>query len=119
MPGAGDLRDRYRFEPTAVPQVVGGLDRPGGFTQAGAHTCAAQTRYLKGTEPVQAARLQGDQPVVLTIRTCVTARAIDNTWRAVDTRDAGRVLEITSAAPNTDLGFIDILAVQRRGDPNG
>ena len=117
MPGAGDLRDRYRFEPTGPSTIVGGLDKPAGFTQAGAYTCAAQTIYLKGTESVQAARLQGDQPCVLTIRTSAVARTIDQTWRAVDARDPARVLEITSTAPNTDRGFIDVLAVQRRGEP--
>ena len=119
MSSTGDLRDRYRFEPTAPAAIVGGLNRQGGYTQAGAYTCAAATLYLKGSDSVQAARLQGDQPVVLTIRTSTMARAIDQTWRAVDTRDPSRVLEITSAAPNADRGFIDILAVQRRGNPNG
>lgn len=119
MPGAGDLRDRYRFEPTAPGAIVGGLNRQAGFTQEGSYTCAASTTYLKGSDAVQAARLQGDQPAVLTIRTSTVARTIDQTWRAVDTRNPARVLEITSAAPNADRGFIDMLAVQRRGNPNG
>ena len=120
MPGAGDLFDRYSFQPRAGGTIVSGLDRPGAWDASAAYVCAAQTVYLKGSE-VQAARLQGDQPAVLTIRSCQAAQAIDDTWRAVDARNPARVLQILSAAPNKlqPRAFIDVLAVQKRGDPNG
>ena len=120
MPATGLMRDRFRFERRAADSTdAGGIDRPGDWDAANAVTCAAQVAYLRGSEAVQDARLQGDQPVVLTIRVSRAARAIDNAWRAVDTRDPTRVFDVTSIAPNRDLAFLDVLAVQKRGQVNG
>lgn len=119
MPRAGDLKDRYAFQRRAAGGLVNGVDQPDGDWQT-QFTCAAQTRYLKGGEGVQAARLQGDQPVILTIRTCVAAKRVDSTWQAVDVRlTPQRVFDVTSAAPNIDPAFIDVLAVLRGGQPGG
>ena len=118
---AGDLRDRYTFQRRVAGAIVGGLDQAGawGSDAPDAYTCAANTLWLKGSEAVQAARLQGDQPAVLTIRVCTAAQLIDNTWRAVDTRDATRILKVTSAVLSPDRAFVEILAVQKRGDADG
>lgn len=121
MPSAGDLRDRYTFQRRLAGEVVGGFNREGGWGAEApdAYTCGAKTHWLKGTEPVQASRLQGDQPAIITVRRSAAALAIDNTWRAVDARQPDRVLEVVSAALNVDINFVDVLAVQRRGNAGG
>ena len=110
MPATGLMRDRYAFQAEGAP--VGDADQ-GVFETR--FTCAAATLYLRGGEAVQDQRLQGRQPVVLTIRVCAAARLVDNAWRAVDARDTGRVFDITGVEPNRDLGFLDVLAVRRVG----
>ena len=115
MPAIGAMLDRYAFQREGEP--VGAADQ-GEF--ADVFSCAAQTVYLRGGEGVQAARLQGEQPVVITIRTCTQARQVDNTWRIVDARDRSRVFNITGVEQNAvDRGFIDILAKRAVGQPNG
>ena len=111
MPTAGALRDRYTFQRQGAP--VGDADQ-GAY--ADVLTCAAATAFLRGGEGVQAQRLQGSQPVVLTIRVCAAARQITNAWRAVDARDASRVFDVTGVEPNKDdIAFLDVLAVRKVG----
>lgn len=105
MPGAGDLRDRYRFDQRS-PDANG--DRLGEFEPGFA--VAARTTWLRGTEAVMGQRLEGKQPVVITIRDSQQTRAITNAFRAVNARDATKVFNITSVAPAKERGFIDILA---------
>ena len=118
---AGDLRARYTFPRRTAAQGVNNIDVPGDWGAAApdAYTCAAQTTWLKGTEAVQAARLQGSQPVILTIRASAAARLIDDSWRAVDARDAERVFDITSATLTADRAWVEILATWKRGDTDG
>lgn len=47
----------------------------------------AHFMYLRGGETVQAARLEGRQPIVVTIYNFAAARMIDETWRMRDMRD--------------------------------
>lgn len=116
-----NLRDSLSFQQRSAPTVAEGLNRPARWPSdpAQGYVVAAEVLYLKGTEAVQAARLQGDQPAVITIRNSAQARAIDNTWRAVDARNPARVFTITSAALGDDRTFVQVLAVQKRGDVNG
>lgn len=44
-------------------------------------------RYLRGGETVQAARLEGRQPVVVTVYNSLAARSIDESWRMRDLRE--------------------------------
>ena len=121
MASGGDLKDRYTFQRRLAGQVSSGLDQSGDWgTQApDAYTCSAQTTWLRGTETVQAARLQGDQPALLTIRACAAAKLIDDSWRAADARVAGRVFDITAATLTPDRGWVEILAVWKKGDVDG
>lgn len=47
----------------------------------------AHFRVLAGGETVQAARLEGRQPIAVTIYNCAEARRIDETWRMRDLRE--------------------------------
>ena len=51
-----------------------------------AYECRGHIRYLRQGETVQAARLRGQQPVVVTIRNCAAAREITSRWRMRDLR---------------------------------
>lgn len=119
MPGAairaGDLRDRFTFDRPAL-DAKGDRRGPG---RADAVSVATNVQYLHGTEEVQAQRLQGVQPVLLTIRASSATRLIDNSFRAIDDRDPNRVFNVTSAEPTPDRAWIQVLATTKRGQPNG
>lgn len=105
MPGAGKMRERVTFQQR-------GLDANGdrlGDWEAG-FDAAADMTWLRGTEAVMQARLQGRQPVVITVYEEDRTRAVTNAWRAVDARDTTRVFDIKSVAPARRRGFLDILA---------
>jgi hypothetical protein len=111
---AGQMQWRFRFERRATDANGDQL----GAWGDGAVTLDAKLVTLKGTEAVMSARLQGRQPIILTIRDCAAARAITTDWRAVDVR-SGNVYGVKGAAPNTDnIAFIDVLA-QAEGTSGG
>jgi len=104
---ATKLQDRIAFDaPTSTPNGQGG-------TIAGwavQHECWAQITYLRGTEPVIAARLVGVQPVVFRIRNCAAAREIGNDWRARDLRTGTEYAVKGNPVPTDDRAFLDIMA---------
>lgn len=75
-------------------------------------TVHASIRPLKGSEAVQAARLGGVQPVILSVRRSSQTLAVAPDWRAVDARNPETVYAIT--APPADMTqkrqYLDILA---------
>lgn len=84
MLGAGDLFERVAFDaPHKIDDGYGGK-MDGWASDDAATKVHAHFRYLRGGETVQAARLSGRQPVVVTIRNSVHARLIDATWRMRD-----------------------------------
>lgn len=117
MPRAGDLKDRYTLQQRQTSALVGGLNKPGGWSVG--FTVWAQTQFLHGTEAVQSARLQGVQPVIITVRASSQTRPIDNTWQAVDARDPSRVFNITGAEISPDRAWVQLLAVTKKGQANG
>jgi head-tail adaptor len=56
-----------------------------------------------------AARLEGNQPVVITVRASSDTRRITTDWRAVDARDASHVFNVRSTSPGERRDYIDIL----------
>ena len=75
------LHEKLAFdEPTSTDDDFGGKES--GWTEI--HTCRGSVRYLRGGEVVQAARLEGRQPVVLKIRKCASALVIGPAYRARD-----------------------------------
>lgn len=82
---------------------------------------------VRGAEVVVEQRLQGEQPVIITVRRDSVTRAIDNTYRAYDLRFArppqpsaatwagGVIWAISSAIWNEKENEMEFLAVERRG----
>jgi len=69
----------------------------------------AHYRFLRGGETVQAARLEGRQPVVITVRASSETKQVRTEWRIRDTR-TGTLYNIRGITPTDDRRFIDILA---------
>lgn len=78
-----DLQGRYAFD---MPETV---ELPGGVTRtvwAELHNCRAQVIYARGSEVIEAARLEGRPIYKLKIRQCADARKITTDGRARDIR---------------------------------
>lgn len=112
MATAGTLTHRIRFDSrTATSDEYGGSE--GAFFPG--FVMWAEKKYLRGTEAVQASRLAGKQPVLITIRSSPQSRTVGTDWRAVDPR-SGETYNITAVNPTQDRQWIEILAVSGGGD---
>lgn len=69
----------------------------------------AHIRYLRGGETVQAARLEGKQPVVVTVRRSSKTMQVDTDTVMRDAR-TGTVYNIRAVVPTEDRQFIEITA---------
>jgi head-tail adaptor len=69
----------------------------------------ASLRNLRGGETVQASRLRGVQPVVLTIRAQSAASAVTPSWRVRDVRE-GTVYNVRAIVRSDDRAFYEITA---------
>lgn len=103
--GAGDLKDRVRFDSRALD--VNG-DPLGPF--APGFTVWAKLDYLRGSEVAIQQRLEKRQPVSVTVRDSSQARTINPAMQMVNTR-TGEIFNVTAATPAKDAGFRNILAV--------
>lgn len=72
-------------------------------------TTRAHIRYLRGGETVQAARLQGKQPVVVTVRRSRQALALTTDATMRDAR-TGTKYNIRAIVPSENRQFIEITA---------
>ena len=80
---------------------------------------AAHFRYLRGTESVMAARLEGKQPIIVTIPNFSAARGVTSAWRMRDLQDGtfdssdkwtGPLFAIRQApVPTQDRQWLEIL----------
>jgi SPP1 family predicted phage head-tail adaptor len=101
---AGKLDYRVAFDaPTSTDNGGGGMVL--GWQER--LICWAGFRFLRGGETVQAARLQGRQPVVVTIRASAASAAIDTDWRMRDAR-SGTVYAIRTKVPSEDRAFYEL-----------
>lgn len=105
---AGKLRHRLRFE------ARGGQDPDEhGIAEsdwAEQFTVAAAVQPTFGGEAVTAARLEGRQPMIITVRASPDTRQITTDWRATDIH-SGDVLNIRSVAdPDDRRQWIEMLA---------
>jgi head-tail adaptor len=69
---------------------------------------SARIQYLRGGETVMASRLEGRQPVVLTVRRSPVTAEIETSWRARDAR-SGETFNIRSIVATEDRAWFDIL----------
>lgn len=105
---AGKLRERVTFEERGLDDNG---DRLGEWLPV--TTVWARIMTLKGSEPVLQQRLQGVQPVVITVRSSPVLREATTAWRAVHER-TGQPFNIRAVTPDEKRAFIDFLA-----DDNG
>jgi SPP1 family predicted phage head-tail adaptor len=98
-----------------LPELVA-FDRPeetvdpyGGVvtTFAEAFRCNARFLWLRGGETVQAARLEGRQPVVVTIRQSALSGVVTTDWRMRDLRRA-KTYNIRGIVPTDDRMFLEL-----------
>lgn len=88
MADIGKLNRRVAFDaPVDAPDGHGGTETAWG-DPAQAVSVWANFRYLRGGETVQAARLEGRQPIVVTVRSSAATRVISEAWRMRDSDGA-------------------------------
>ena len=100
------LREAVAFD---RPTRISG---PGGVTESGwaaGYGCRAEFIYQRGSETVEAARLQGRAIYRVKIRQSVQARAITTDWRMRDTR-RDLAFDLIEVDPVTDRRWIYIVA---------
>lgn len=103
--GSGQLHSSITFSTvTEVPDGHGGFDPvPTSFT------VRANIRYLRGGETVQAARLTGKQPVVVTVRRSSQTAALTTDDKMKDAR-TGTEYQIRAIVPTACRQFFEITA---------
>lgn len=107
--GAGPLRDRVVFDqPVRRDDGHGGGD----VTFEERFRRWANVTFLRGSEAVIAARLEGRQPIVVRVRAMGDVMAVDHTWRI---RHGGKAYGVTSTALSDNRDFIDFMA--QSGEP--
>ncbi|QPC43492.1 phage head closure protein [Kaustia mangrovi] len=105
---AGRLRERLTFQRRAP--IDDGYGNPVTGDWEDRFTVAARVKPSKGGETVLARRLQGVQPVVITVRSSTETRSVTPDWRAVDAR-TGTVYALRSAADMVEKNaYIEMLA---------
>lgn len=104
---SGDLTGSVAFDaPTRISDGHGGTETGWGADDD-AVKARAHFRWLRGSEPVIAARLQGRQPVVVTVRSSLATRAITPAWRMRDLH-TGVVYNIrTGPVPSGDRLWLE------------
>lgn len=104
---AADLRDRVSFDQRALDDNNA---RQGPWVEE-VGPLFAQITWLRGGEQVLSDRLEGRQPVVITIRRSAATSRIGVGWRVRDVR-RGLTFNITGVSPAKadPLGGYDVLA---------
>jgi head-tail adaptor len=101
---AGQLRETVAFdERVLVDDGYGNME--GDFTEQ--FQCRAGYWWQRGGEMVIAARLEGRQPVEVTVRASTETRRIEPDWRMRDLR-TGVSYAVRSVAPTTDRKWIKV-----------
>lgn len=104
---AGDLDQRVAFDALVlVPDGHGGTETDWAQDEA-ATKVWANFRYLRGGETVIAARLDGRQPVVVTVRRNPETRRIDTSWRMRDLRTGVPYNIRSGPVPTDDRGYLE------------
>ena len=104
---AGGLHDLYGFESRDAVDDGYGNAISGPWVERFSRHC--ETIYLRGTENILAARLEGRQPVMLRVRCSGEAQAVNTDWRAHDKR-SGTYFNVRALTLSPDRAFLEILA---------
>jgi hypothetical protein len=110
MTSAGELTQRLRF---MARRADANGDRTGPLEVV--FETRAKRTFLRGGEPVLAARLDGVQPVAFRIRRSKDASAVSTDFEIVDARDQ-TTFTVTSVEFSEDRLWIDILGALKRGE---
>jgi SPP1 family predicted phage head-tail adaptor len=104
---AGDLDRRIAFDAPVVGDDGHGGEVNGWTSDDDAVKVSAHIRYLRGGETVQAERLAGRQPAVITVRRSSQTRLIDTSWRVRDAQ-SGDIYNIRSGpVPSDDRLYLE------------
>lgn len=106
--GAGALRRSLSFQVRSAFQDQYGNTVTGDF--ATQFTVDAQVKPRMGSEPIINQRLQGVQPVTITVRSSSQTRQITPAWRAVDSRDGTKIYNLRTAVADEKNRYIEMLA---------
>jgi head-tail adaptor len=112
---AGALRERLHFQQRGNgDDGMGGPPTPGQGEFETKFTLSASMKPRTGGEGVDAARLNGRQPYVVTVRNTKDARSITVAWQIVDARDESRVFAVVSppADPDGRNQWLEFLATE-------
>ncbi len=104
---SGKLIERVTFRSPAEPVSDGQGGMVDGWNDE--FTYRAGFQRLRGSETVQAARLSGRQPTVITVRSSADSRRVDTDWSIVDTR-TGETFNIRSREITPDRQYVQFLA---------
>lgn len=112
--GAGRLRQEYHFEKREVIENDGAGNELSDWVRQ--FTQRARRRFLRGGEGVQAARLEGRQPMIIKVRKNPRTATVTTAWRLIDTKsDVSYNIRAISEAENPQ--YFDVLA--ESGSANG
>ena len=116
---AGPLRTKVYFQ--ARPLVEDGYGNmvPGGEWETQFNLpdgTWANLQPMVGSESVQASRLQGKQPYLVTVRASSDTRLVNSAWRIVVKNNPDRVLAITAPPIEPQPGWLEIIATE--GEPS-
>lgn len=102
------LRDRLAFQSRGVDANG---DPLGTFEDR--FSLFAGLDYQRGSEAAISNRLEGRQPVQITVRDTAQARQITPSWRAavVGGQRDGETFNITAVAPARERGFLNLMGV--------
>ncbi len=111
---AGALRERLHAQSRADGDDGWGNPVPGTGAFATQFTVHAGLRPLRGSEAVQAARLDGRQPFVCTVRKSAQTSQITTAWQLVDAADSSKVYAVTSppADPDGKNAWLEFLVTE-------
>jgi len=110
--GAGSLRELFAFDKRATIDDGAG-NTEGAFEQV--FLADAAKIALKGGEAVMAARLEGRQPFIVTVRCHPDTLAVNTDWRCRDV-NTGATYAITTHVVRQRRDFIDMICVEGVAD---
>lgn len=115
MTTAGQLREKIAFDSRGPHVGPDDGNTQGAFEER--FVVSARRQDLRGGETVMASRLEGRQPVLLTVRSTSLTKQITTDWQARDARSGsfvggkwtGITYAIKAINPTEDRAWIDII----------
>jgi len=106
---AGLLRNRVAFSKPVPSRQAGGVMTE---TWQPMHECWAQMIYQRGSEVIEAARLEGRSIYKVKIRACDPARAITTDYKMVDLHRGNLAYAVIEVDAITDRQWVYVVVEQ-------